>query len=159
MSKSYRVHIHDHLDQGRWLAQHDFASRPGREQIVAALPVLNEPGRYEVRINLVSGGEEYGLSSWLEGELAAGTVQVKRDGIVQETFRSPDPVRNSNDAFAWLLRHQGQSVDWAIKHEGWEITDPQSGPSGHYHDPSGRYDYCDDSACPRIRGCCGECSS
>jgi hypothetical protein len=55
---------------------------------------------------------------------AAGTVQVKRDGVVQETFAGPDPVQNSNDAFAWLLRNQGQSVDWAIRHEGWEITEP-----------------------------------
>ena len=56
--------------------------------------------------------------------MKTGTVQVKRDGIVQETFSGGDPVQNSNAAFAWLLRHQGQSVDWAVRHEGWEITEP-----------------------------------
>ena len=155
--KSYRVHVHDHLDQGRWLAQADFAKMPKTEDLPASLPVLNEPGRYEVNINVVHGDDEQRLLSYLTGELAAGTVQVKRDGIVQETFAGPDPVQNSNDAFAWLLRHQGQSVDWAIRHEGWEITGPiPPRQSGHYHDPAGRYDYCDDPACPRS-GCCNDC--
>lgn len=134
----YRVHVHDHADQGRWLAQADFPRRPTAEQVTAAFPVLSQPGRYEVRLCLLSGESEIYAGAWLQGEsqdrVAPGTVQVKRDGIVQETFAGPDPVQNSNDAFAWLLRHQGQSVDWATRHEGWEITDPAA-------------------------GCCGECSS
>jgi hypothetical protein len=70
---------------------------------------------------------------WLQRKVTrqetAGAVQVKRDGAVQATFDSDDPVKNSNDAFAWLLGHQSQSVDWAVKHEGWEITGsaPQGG--------------------------------
>ena len=70
MSKSYRVHIHDHGDQGRWLAQQDFAKRPTREQIDAAFPVLAEPGRYEVRVNVVSGEDELAGWAWLQGEYA-----------------------------------------------------------------------------------------
>lgn len=27
------------------------------------------------------------------------------------------------DAFAWLLHHQGQSTDWAMKYEGYAITE------------------------------------
>jgi hypothetical protein len=69
MSKFYRVHIHDHGDQGRWLAQHDFTKRPDREQIEAAFPVLAEPGRYEVRVNVVwADGNEGRLAGWLQGE-------------------------------------------------------------------------------------------
>lgn len=68
MAKSYRVHVHDHNDQGRWLAQHDFTKRPTREQIEAAMPQLAEPGRYEVNLNLVRpDGEEVRASSWLQG--------------------------------------------------------------------------------------------
>ena len=29
------------------------------------------------------------------------------------------------------------------------LASPGAKFSGHYHDPSGRYDYCDDPACPR----------
>ena len=42
---------------------------------------------------------------------------VKRDGEVLATGLT------SNEAFAWLLKHQGQSVDWATKHEGYSIED------------------------------------
>jgi hypothetical protein len=28
---------------------------------------------------------------------------------------------------------------------------PGTGPRGHYHDPAGKYNYCDDPACPRLR--------
>jgi hypothetical protein len=53
------------------------------------------------------------------GNCGCGTpaVQVRRDGKVMAE------VEDSNAAFAWLLRNQGQSVDWAIKHEGWSVTD------------------------------------
>lgn len=29
----------------------------------------------------------------------------------------------NNEAFAWILNHQSQSVDWAMKHEGYAIVD------------------------------------
>lgn len=73
--------------------------------------------------------ERYGIP------MPAGTVQVRRDGIVQETFSDGDPVQNSNAAFIWLLRNQGQSVDWAVRHEGWEITRPAPCPDcGCHHE-------------------------
>ena len=66
--KSYRVHVYDHADQGRWLAQADFAKRPDRAAIEAAMPMLNEPGRYEVRVCLVQGDTEMVAGNWLQGE-------------------------------------------------------------------------------------------
>jgi hypothetical protein len=42
------------------------------------------------------------------------THRVTRDGI--ELFRS-----TADECFVWLHRHQGQSVDWACKHEGYAI--------------------------------------
>jgi len=100
MSKSYRVHIHNHGDQGRWLAQQDFTKRPTREMIDAAFPVLAEPGRYEVRVNIVSGDDELHGWGWLQGsyvkdpanptdaELAAAIDRGLADGslITAEDF-------------------------------------------------------------------------
>jgi len=68
MSKSYRVHIHDHSDQERWLAQADFTRRPTGTTIAGAFPVLGQPGRYTVHINVVRDGEEHRLQSYLTGE-------------------------------------------------------------------------------------------
>ena len=45
------------------------------------------------------------------------TVLVKRDG------KTVAEVEDSNAAFVWLLRHQSQSVSWAIKYEGYTVTD------------------------------------
>ena len=41
---------------------------------------------------------------------------ITRDGKVLVTGLT------HNDAFAWLHTHQGQSVDWAVKHEGYAIV-------------------------------------
>ncbi len=65
-AKTYRVHVHDHADQGRWLAQTDFRRRPSRDEIPPRIPLLYEPGRYEVRITIVSGSLEFYLASWLQ---------------------------------------------------------------------------------------------
>lgn len=41
-------------------------------------------------------------------------VVVTRDG------QDVSPVlADENEAFSWLLRHQGQSVDWATRYEGY----------------------------------------
>lgn len=66
MSKLYRVHVYNWADQGRWLAQADFRQRPSRDEIPPSIPVLYEPGRYEVRIHVVQGEDEYGLASWIQ---------------------------------------------------------------------------------------------
>jgi hypothetical protein len=75
MAKIYRVHVHDHADQGRWLASADWTgSRPSRDVLTARLPVLDKPGRYEVRINRVEGENEYHLASWLQGDPPAPNI-------------------------------------------------------------------------------------
>lgn len=40
---------------------------------------------------------------------------VTRDGVGRS-----EPMSH-NECFAFILRHQGQSVDWAMKYEGWDI--------------------------------------
>jgi len=83
----YRVHVHDHGDQGRWLAQADYARQPTREMI-EALPVLHEPGRrFEVRVCLVRGEDEYRLYGWLQDGIAEpDAVAAKADGISPDQF-------------------------------------------------------------------------
>jgi hypothetical protein len=73
--RTYRVHVHDMLDQGRWLAQRDYTGRaPSRDTITADMEELQRPGRYEIHLNRLEGGEEYSLRSWLQGE-AAGKIR------------------------------------------------------------------------------------
>jgi len=43
-------------------------------------------------------------------------VIIKKDNQIKAE------VNNENEAFIWLLKHQGQSVDFAIKHNGWTVT-------------------------------------
>lgn len=43
-------------------------------------------------------------------------VIISRDG------KPLAEVEDSNAAFEWLLKHQPQSVDWAIRYEGYRIT-------------------------------------
>ena len=100
MSK-YRVHVHDHADQGRWLAQQDFARRPTQEQVTAAFPVLSQPGRYEVRLGLLSGENEINAGGWLQGEPAPAADPGKAE---------VDPQRLGGQwrGFAHLVRYRGQ---------------------------------------------------
>lgn len=44
------------------------------------------------------------------------TFTVSRDGQLLATFNSED------EAFHWLLKHQGQSTDYAIRYGGYAIT-------------------------------------
>jgi hypothetical protein len=99
MADSYRVHVHDRNDQGCWLASADFTRRPSSGEIAAALPVLREPGRYEVRVNPVDrdGTEHAGwawvqdaapervifrkfLGSWTNGEIIALFPDIAENG-------------------------------------------------------------------------------
>lgn len=50
-------------------------------------------------------------------------VVVKRDGEVKQEFSTGDATKDHNAAFAWLLKHQGMSTDWAIRYEGWSIEE------------------------------------
>lgn len=56
-----------------------------------------------------------------EGGERAGSVVVKRDGQVIHSCDS------ENAAFAWLQRHQPQSVDWALRYEGYSIESVEPG--------------------------------
>jgi len=44
------------------------------------------------------------------------THRVTRDG--EEFFKGSD-----NECWVYIHKHQGQSVDWACKHEGWKIEE------------------------------------
>ena len=46
-----------------------------------------------------------------------GPMVVQRDGVdVSPVFAQ------QNDAFAWILRHQGQSVDYALQYGGYRVV-------------------------------------
>jgi hypothetical protein len=42
-------------------------------------------------------------------------VVTKDNGVMSPV------LADHNEAFQWLLDHQSQSTDWAMKHEGWDI--------------------------------------
>lgn len=50
-------------------------------------------------------------------------TEVRHDREVRARFSSPDQVKNANDAFTFILKHQGQSVYHAVRFEGWSIVD------------------------------------
>jgi len=54
------------------------------------------------------------------------TITISQDGEVRKTF---EKVESDTEAFGWLLRNQGQSTDWALRHGGWkvEVKDDQTG--------------------------------
>lgn len=60
-----------------------------------------------------------GLTPWPSGE---GPVEIWRDG---EHKAGP---MGRNEAFHWLLSHQGQSVYWACTYEGWEVRVARAEP-------------------------------
>jgi hypothetical protein len=55
-------------------------------------------------------------------------TDVRRDGKTQKTYDSGNQTEDENSAFHWLLKHQGQSVEWALKYEGWEFAEIPSSP-------------------------------
>jgi hypothetical protein len=54
-------------------------------------------------------------------------VLVKRDG------QTVAEVEDSNAAFVWLLSHQPQSVSWAIRYEGYTVTDEAGAGAARVH--------------------------
>jgi hypothetical protein len=50
-------------------------------------------------------------------------VEVRRDGERKARFETGDPRADSNAAFEYILHHQGQSVSWAVRYEGWSIVE------------------------------------
>lgn len=49
-------------------------------------------------------------------------VEVRRDGVVRETFATGCTTNDLNAAFEYILRNQGQSVSHATRYEGWDIV-------------------------------------
>lgn len=53
--------------------------------------------------------------------LPAGPVVVTLDGEPMT-----DVLDNADDAFVWLIRHQGQSVSYALRYGGYKIVAAQA---------------------------------
>ena len=133
MSK-YRVTIFRHDNDHRWLADQVFPKRPTQAQIDAAFPVLAEPGRYEVRLGLLSGEDEIHAGGWLQGsyvkdpenptdaELAAAIDRGLADGSLVDAggflnerkaqdMEQTEIIRKDShygDGQAWLVQRNGQ---------------------------------------------------
>jgi hypothetical protein len=43
--------------------------------------------------------------------------------IVKQYGKQVAEVADDNAAFEWLLKHQGQSVSYALRHGGYSVTD------------------------------------
>ena len=83
--RTYRVHVHDHDNPGRELASADFTRRlPHPGEIADKIPVLNEPGRYEIRLaKIARDGSEIHFYAWMH------------DGASGERYgmtTGPDPI-------------------------------------------------------------------
>lgn len=50
-------------------------------------------------------------------------VEVRHDGKTEARFPGEDTARNANDAWTYILKHQAQSVEWAVRYEGWSIVE------------------------------------
>jgi hypothetical protein len=54
--------------------------------------------------------------------LPVTAVEARHDGKLQKRFETGVLVADSNSAFEYIHEHQGQSVDWACRYEGWAIV-------------------------------------
>lgn len=64
--------------------------------------------------------------------ITCSRVVVKRDGKPVSSV-----LASENDAFTWLLGHQGMSVDWALTNEGYSIESAYTyGQAWLYEEPS-----------------------
>jgi hypothetical protein len=51
-----------------------------------------------------------------------GTVEVRHDGEVKARYDSGDSIKDQNDAWMYILKHQPHSVDYAKRYGGWTIV-------------------------------------
>ena len=51
-----------------------------------------------------------------------GAVEVRHDGEVKARYDSGDRIKDHNDAWIYILKHQAQSVDYAMRFGGWKIV-------------------------------------
>lgn len=64
---------------------------------------------------------------WSSGHAACVAAWAHENGLDVTVKRDGKPlayVADGNAAFAWLHRHQGMSVDWAIRYEGYAVHGP-----------------------------------
>lgn len=47
-------------------------------------------------------------------------IEIYQDGILKHTISGED---SGTKAFGWMLRNQGQSVDWALRYGGWSVKE------------------------------------
>lgn len=46
------------------------------------------------------------------------TINIYQDNNLKQTFKDQE---SDFCAFKWLLNHQGQSTDWALRYGGWKV--------------------------------------
>ena len=51
-------------------------------------------------------------------------METPKKYIITRDGQQIGATLTSNEAFAFLLNYQGQSVDWAIKHNGYDVVEP-----------------------------------
>lgn len=56
-------------------------------------------------------------------------VTISRDGKQLAHFEGKDA---ENAAFVWLLRNQSNSVDWALRYEGYKVEVNTNGDVSHW---------------------------
>lgn len=49
-------------------------------------------------------------------------VEVRHDDAAKERFDLGDMTANLNAAFEYVLKHQGQSFDYATRYGGWTVV-------------------------------------
>jgi hypothetical protein len=49
-------------------------------------------------------------------------VEVRHNGEVKASYDSGDSIKDHNDAWIYILKHQSQSVDYATRYGGWQIA-------------------------------------
>ena len=58
-------------------------------------------------------------------------LEIFKDNVLQETFANE---KSDFKAFKYLLDHQSQSIDWAVRYDGWDvkITNEQTNEINYY---------------------------
>jgi hypothetical protein len=80
--------------------------------------------------------------------------------IVTRDGKPVSPVLDDeNAAFAWLLRHQPMSTDWAIQHEGYAVVEAAAELPVIHDGESSEACLAEGLSCSVIDGKCTECGA
>lgn len=63
-------------------------------------------------------------------------VKVRHDGVVRARYDSGDSIKDQNDAWMFILKHQPHSVNYARRHGGWKIVTVSPDGTEHRADDS-----------------------